>query len=75
METLEDEAAPNIEPSRLLVAVKKKGYRGPRRVEITYGATSGHIQQLRFIEMPYGPEKITIRITLFNEHNLPDIIF
>jgi hypothetical protein len=71
METLEEDEASDIEPSRLLVAVKKRGYRGPKRVEITYGASSGHIQQLRFIEMPYGPERITIRMTLVHEQNLP----
>ncbi len=59
--------------SRLLVAVKKKGYPGPRRVEITYSVSSGHIEQLRFIEMPYGPDRLTLRLTLVEERDLgPD---
>jgi hypothetical protein len=67
------EAAPDgaatEEATRLLVAVKKRGERGPRRVEITYAVESGHIRQLRFVEMPYGPERLTLRMTLLEEQN------
>jgi hypothetical protein len=75
VEPPEDVAIPNAEPSRLMVAVKKRGFRGPKRVEITYGATSGQIRQLRFVEMPYGPERLTVRMTLVDEHNLADSFF
>ena len=34
-----DEA--NVEPNRLMVAVKKRGFRGPARVEISYAASTG----------------------------------
>ncbi len=54
------------EPSRLLVAVKKRGFRGPKRVEITYAATSGEIRQMRFVDMPYGPDRLTLRMTLLD---------
>lgn len=63
------------EPSRLLVAVKKRGFRGPRRVEITYAATSGEIRQLRFVDMPYGPDRITIRMTLVGGNHLDAAFF
>jgi hypothetical protein len=55
------------EQSRLMVAVKKRGFRGPRRVEITYFVNSGLIRQLRFVEMPYGPERLTLRLTLVED--------
>jgi hypothetical protein len=61
------------ESTRLLVAVKKRGFRGPHRVEITYAVATGRILQLRFFEMPYGPEHLTIRLTLTAETDLaPD---
>lgn len=55
-----------LEPSRLLVAVKKSGFRGPKRVEITYAAKSGEIRQMRFVDMPYGPDRLTLRMTLLD---------
>ena len=59
--------------SRLLVAVKKRGYPGPRRVEITYSVDTGHIVQMRFIQMPYGSDRLTLRLTLVEERDLgPD---
>lgn len=54
------------ELSRLLVAVKKRGFRGPKRVEINYAATSGEIRQMRFVDMPYGPDRLTLRMTLLD---------
>lgn len=66
--------SPADEESRLLVAVKKRGVRGPRRVEITYLVHSGLIQQLRFIEMPYGPQRLTLRMTSL-EDRAPDEMF
>jgi hypothetical protein len=55
---------------RKLVAVKRRGYRGPKQVEIYYEAASGHIRQMEFIEMPYGPELLTVRLSLVDESSL-----
>lgn len=52
------------ESTRLLVATKKRGFPGPRRVEISYGEVSGQIEQLRFVDMPYGPDRLTVRLSL-----------
>ncbi len=52
------------EPTRLLVATKKRGFPGPRRVEITYHATSGFIKHIRFVDMPYGTDRLTLAMTL-----------
>jgi hypothetical protein len=54
----------------VLVAVKKRGHRGPQRVEITYEVETGLIRQMRFVEMPYGPERLTVRLTLEEEVHL-----
>ena len=62
-------------PTRLLVAVKKRGHRGPRRVEIAYAVGTGQIHQLRFIEMPYGPEHLTVRLTEEQNHELGSAFF
>ena len=56
--------------TRLLVAVRDPKERGPRRVEISYEVESGLIRQMRFIEMPYGPESLTLRLTLLSEDSL-----
>lgn len=69
------DARSDDEPLRLLVAVKKKGFRGPRRVEITYTVATGQIRQMRFVEMPYGPERLTLRLTLLEERNLGTLYF
>lgn len=69
IEDAEEDAGPNADPSRLLVAVKKRGFRGPLRMEITYAAVSGQIRQVRFVEMPYGPERLTLRMTLVAERD------
>lgn len=70
-----DEANVDDEPSRLIVAVKKRGFRGPKRVEVTYSVRSGLIRQMRFVEMPYGPERLTLRMTLVEEQSLGDTFF
>lgn len=57
-------------PTRLLVAVKKRGHRGPQRVEISYVVPTGQIRQLRFVGMPYGPEHLTVRLSLQDEQPL-----
>jgi anti-sigma factor RsiW len=70
-----DDVKANDGASRLLVAVKRRGVRGPTRVEITYSLQSGQIRQLRFIEMPYGPERLTLRVTLVEERDLGPMFF
>ena len=70
-----DEASVDDEPSRLIVAVKKHGFRGPKRVEVTYSMHSGLIRQMRFVEMPYGSERLTLRMTLVEEQPLGDEFF
>ncbi|MEI8021791.1 MAG: hypothetical protein WCH39_26510, partial [Schlesneria sp.] len=67
VEEQEDKSGLDEEPSRLLVAVKNRSYRGPKRVEITYSVRSGLIRQMRFVEMPYGPLRLTLRMTLVGE--------
>ncbi len=59
----------------LLVATKKRGQRGPKRIEIHYETITGQIRHMRFVEMPYGPEQITIRLTLLDQTSLPDDFF
>jgi hypothetical protein len=61
--------------TRLLVAVRHPKERGPRRVEISYEVESGLIRQMRFIEMPYGPESLTLRLTLLSEDSLDERFF
>lgn len=75
VESQDDGSNVDDEPSRLIVAVKRKGYRGPRRVEITYSIRSGRIRQIRFAEMPYGPERLTLRMTLVEERSLGEAFF
>lgn len=55
----------------MLIATKKRGQRGPKRIEMQYQVQTGRIVQIRFIEMPYGPERLTVRLTLIDEDNLP----
>ncbi|EMI20877.1 hypothetical protein RMSM_02186 [Rhodopirellula maiorica SM1] len=63
----------NDEPNQLIVATKKPGFPGPARVEIRYAASNGQIRQMRFVEMPYGPEDVTLTMTLMEERALaPD---
>ncbi len=79
IETADDAAAESViassEATRLIVAVKKRQYRGPKRVEISYSVKSGLIQQMRFIEMPYGPERLTLRMTLQSQRPLGERFF
>jgi hypothetical protein len=63
------------EQDAVLVATKKRGERGPSRIEIQYASNSGRIAQMRFIEMPYGPERLTVRLTLIDELTLPESFF
>jgi hypothetical protein len=59
----------------MLIATKKPGQRGPKRIEMQYQVQTGRIVQIRFIEMPYGPERLTVRLTLIDEDNLPRDFF
>lgn len=70
VERQEEESGQNEEGTRLMVAVKKRGFRGPKRVEITYSVASGQIRQMRFVEMPYGPDRLTLRMTLVEQQPL-----
>jgi hypothetical protein len=63
------------EQEAMLIAIKKPGERGPKRIEIQYGKQSGRIAQIRFIEMPYGPDRLTVRLTLTDELSLPSPFF
>lgn len=68
-----DETRSDSPPERLLVAIKRKGYRGAQRVEIAYVPATGLINEMRFVKMPYGPERLTIRLTLIDDSDLaPD---
>ncbi|MFO1021775.1 MAG: hypothetical protein U0903_13910 [Planctomycetales bacterium] len=60
---------------RTLAATKRRGFRGPRQVEIDYSSESGQIREIRFIDMPYGPERLTLRLTLVAEKNLGSKFF
>ncbi|MEY3457850.1 MAG: hypothetical protein RL215_1007 [Planctomycetota bacterium] len=57
--------------TRLLIAVRRPGRPGPRRIEIEYNAASHEIHQIRFIDMPYGPERLTLRLTLTSRDSQP----
>ena len=63
------------EQDAVLIATKKRGERGPSRIEIQYASNSGRIAQMRFIEMPYGPERLTVRLTLIDELTLLESFF
>ncbi|QDS94381.1 hypothetical protein FF011L_31600 [Roseimaritima multifibrata] len=69
-ETQKPDAARGSEVERQLVAVKKPGFRGAARVEIRYAEVSGKILELRFYEMAYGPQQITLTMTAIEEGGL-----
>ncbi len=66
----EEPASDGDVETRLLVAIRHRKERGPRRVEITYEVASGSIRQMRFVEMPYGPDLLTVEMTLTSEEPL-----
>lgn len=70
-----DSPLENEEATRLLVATKKDGFRGPRRVEITYTEESRLIEQIRFVDMPYGTDRLTVRVSLIELAQFPDLFF
>jgi hypothetical protein len=61
--------------ARLLVALKKPRDRGPQRVEIVYDSTTGRILRMRFVQMPYGPDRLDLRLSLVSEEELPTNFF
>ena len=60
---------------RQLTAVKKRDQRGPQRVEIVYDATTGSILRMRFVQMPYGPDRLDLRLSLVSEEELSSDFF
>lgn len=68
-------AGQDAEAYRQMVAVKKPGFRGAARVEIRYAESSGNIAEMRFYEMAYGPQQITLTMTAIDQRPLPDIHF
>jgi len=74
--TTPDSAAPDSAAAeRLLIAVRRPGFQGPRRIEVAYAAGTHEIHQIRFIDMPYGPERLTLRLTLSSRETLPESFF
>jgi hypothetical protein len=61
--------------SRLLIAVKKPKERGPQRVEIVYDSMTGGILRMRFVQMPYGPDRLDLRLSLVSKEELPSDFF
>ena len=61
--------------ARQLIAVKKPKERGPQRVEIVYDATTGCILRMRFVQMPYGPDRLDLRLSLVSEEELSSGFF
>lgn len=70
-----EDAESSEQATRLLIAIRHPKERGPKRVEISYEVKSGLIRQMRFIEMPYGPESLTLRLTLLAEESLDEHFF
>lgn len=58
---LEETASPHL---TRLVATKRRGFRGPRRVEVISADSSGQIESLRFFDMPYGSSRLNLRMDL-----------
>jgi hypothetical protein len=61
--------------ARLLIAVKKPRERGPQRVEIVYDSMTGRILRMRFVQMPYGPDRLDLRLSLLSEEELQTDFF
>ncbi len=61
--------------ARLLIAVKKPKERGPQRVEIVYDSITGGVMRVRFVQMPYGPDRLDLRLSLLSEEELPANFF
>jgi hypothetical protein len=71
----EFQSNPSGSVHRLIVAIKKPNQRGPQRVEIVYESETGKLESLRFIQMPYGPQRLDLRLTPIDESPLADDFF
>jgi len=69
---LEDGPTPT---HRQLIAEKRRGFRGPQRIAIDYEEATGQIDSLRFNEMPYGPERLDLRMDLVSTSSYDDSFF
>ncbi|HBE62218.1 MAG TPA: hypothetical protein DDX19_05625 [Rhodopirellula baltica] len=58
-----------------MIATKKPGFRGATKVEILYAESSGKISEMRFDQMSYGPQQISLTMTAIDEQSLPDNYF
>ncbi|TWU03439.1 hypothetical protein Pla100_03600 [Neorhodopirellula pilleata] len=60
---------------RRMIARKKPGFRGAERIEIVYDDASGQISELRFDQMSYGPQQISLKMTAVEEQAFPENYF
>ncbi len=67
----EENAELNSESTKRMIAVRKPGFLGAAQIEVTYFESTSQIYELRFIEMPYGPENVTLSMRLVEERDLP----
>ncbi len=61
--------------TRLLIAIKKRGERGPKRVSVTYEERSGLIQEMNFVDMPYGADRLDVDVLFVDAKPLPPNFF
>lgn len=60
----------------IVATQRSTGHKGPKRVEIKYNIARGQISCLRFIEMPYGPDRIPVlELECVQTQNLPQDFF
>ncbi len=71
----EEYEARDGEHYRMLVAIKKAKQRGPQRVEIAYESHSGCVKEMRFVQMPFGPDRLDVRMTFIEERRLDSDFF
>lgn len=71
----EPDAESSDEATRRMIAVRKPGFRGAKRVEILYDDSTGQISELRFDQMSYGPQRISLTMTATQSQTFPDTYF
>jgi hypothetical protein len=54
-----------------LIATKRRGARGPQRVEIMFDAATDAIGWIRFVDMPYGPDRLTLQLVTATDSRPP----
>ena len=54
-----------------LTATKRHGARGPKRVEIMFDAATDPIDWVRFVDMPYGPDRLTLQLVTATDSSPP----